>query len=688
MILDKKSFHILVLVFLWVAPSLQVLPAHAQQRVLLAGMRHLRNGGDREWSSFSRDADVELSIKFSNPDADGRPSTIALTQFDVKQRWRVYINDTPIGALIQDEKKLATYLDVPPGIIRRDNILLIKSEDITPDDIEVGEIQWIDRKADSLMTATIDIEVAGEDQLYLPSKITIVNQQRSLQTVLCEPAKNIALRPGCIYSVHPVSVRLPPGDYTIYAGRGFEYSVDSLVISAKDGDHLHHRFVLQREVNTRGWIASDTHVHTYTYSRHGDATTRERVISLAGEGIEMPVSTDHNLYVDFSAELDSISKEHRQVKMSLVAGDEVTTKVGHFNVFRVPEGSPMIDHRGETWGQIADALVRVPTRVVILNHARDIHNGFRPFDPSRHLASVGMDKDDWILPANAMEVINSGSQQSDFKQLFFDWQGMLNGGKFLTPIGSSDSHDVNRYIVGQGRTYVRGRDEDPGAVDVDEALNSLGDGKVLVSCGLLTHIRVNGTGPGELVKTGGSIEVELDVLGPAWSHAEVVELYMNGIKIKEALIRYQGGPIAEHFSWQVGVPDHDVFFTALAYGRAGELPFWPIAKPYQPASPDWTPYMFAITGAVWVDGDHDGTRQSARTYAERLIKENGYNFKQLVQKLSVHDEAIARQVAALLWKQGNDLAAPQLVSALNHAVDHVKRAFYDVKEEIAHLKPR
>lgn len=684
----KKSIRLLIRLFLCVATSLPLTQTYAQQHVLLKGMHHLRNGGGREWSSFNNDADEQLSVEFSVVEETKHPSTIAITQLDVKQRWRVYINNTPVGTLIQDEKKLTTYFEVPPGILRRDNTLSIRTEDKTPDDISVGDIQWIDGKTEALMTATIDIEVTGEDGLQLPSRITIVNQQRSLQTVLCEPLKNIALRPGCIYMAHPVSVRLPPGEYTIYAGRGFEYGIDSVIVNLKAGDRTYHRFKLQREVATQGWIASDTHVHTFTYSRHGDASTRERVITLAGEGIEMPVATDHNLYVDFSAELDAIRKEHKQVKMSLITGDEVTTKVGHFNVFKVPEGSDMIDHRGETWSQIADALRTVPTRVVILNHARDVHNGFRPFDPTRHLASVGMEADDWIVPANAMEVINSGSQQSDFKQLFFDWQGMLNGGTLLTPIGSSDSHDVNRYIVGQGRTYVKGNDTDPDAINIDEALHNVVNGKVLVSCGLLTNIRVNGAGPGELAKAGDKIKVDLDVLGPAWSNVEVVELYMNGSKVKEASIKHQSGPINEHFSWVVDAPGHDVFFTALAYGRTAELPFWSIAKPYQPTSADWTPHMFAITGAVWVDGDKDGTRQSARGYAERLVKARSSNLKRLIRRLSAYDEATARQAAALLWKDGKDLAAPEVVDALSHAVTPVKRAFHDVQKEITYLKPR
>ena len=43
-----------------------------------------------------------------------------------------------------------------------------------------------------------------------------------------------------------------------------------------------------------------------------------------------------------------------------------------------------------------------------------------------------------------------------------DWMALLNRGYRVTPVGSSDSHDVGRHFVGQGRTYIRCDDSDPG----------------------------------------------------------------------------------------------------------------------------------------------------------------------------------------------------------------------------------
>lgn len=66
--------------------------------------------------------------------------------------------------------------------------------------------------------------------------------------------------------------------------------------------------------------------------------------------------------------------------------------------------------------------------MVVLNHPRDVHAGFRPFDPARHVAVAGEDLDGWELPANAVGVVNSGAQQSDVTLPVRDWLALLNRG--------------------------------------------------------------------------------------------------------------------------------------------------------------------------------------------------------------------------------------------------------------------
>ncbi|MGC3944349.1 MAG: CehA/McbA family metallohydrolase [Chryseolinea sp.] len=662
---------------------------YGQKSVLLSEMRHIRNTGSREWTEFAEKADSELTLNFA-VESEAIDQTLELTQYDVKLQWKVLVNGTGIGTLIQDEKKTTTYFRIPATLLKTtDNVLTIRSEEKVPDDILVSGIAIHRGALDNLMTAAVDLTIVDELGTLVPGRITIINDKRSLQQFVVGSNKNVAARPGCLYEADAVPIRIPPGTYTMFGTRGFEYGVDSIILTLKAGDHVKHQFVVRREVDTDGLVAADTHVHTFTYSKHGDANLRERVLTLAGEGIELPVMTDHNIYVGVKPVVDSVVQDCPAVKLTPVVGDEVTTIVGHFNVLDVSITDPLIDYRGKNWSDVGKAITSVaPGNIVILNHARDDHDNFRPFDPSRHLSVVGVDRDGWKLPATAMEVINSGSQQSNYMVLFDDWFGMLNGGVNLTPVGSSDSHDVNRFIVGQGRTYVKVKDDDPGNIDIESAMRAMGKGEVLVSCGLLVKIFINQKyGPGELAKATKRVTVRLDVLGPSWSRAEVVSLYMNGSKIREERILVNpGAPIAQAFSWDIDLPPHDVFFAAIAEGKVGDTPFWPIAKPYQPASIEWTPRVYAGTGAVWVDGNGNGRRESAGTIAAGLLKQNTSSLAGLFSKLKSHDESVVSQVATLLWKNGEDLKSDKFRELLAKAPDHVRQGFGVVVKETSKLK--
>jgi hypothetical protein len=262
-------------------------------------------------------------------------------------------------------------------------------------------------------------------------------------------------------------------------------------------------------------------------------------------------------------------------------------------------------------------------------------------------------------------------------RLVRDWFGMLNGGTFLAPVGSSDSHDVSRYIVGQGRTYVRCKDEKPGEIDVEEAVKNFVDGRVMVSCGLLAEITVDGKyGPGDLAPVKGDVVVAVRVLGPAWATADRVELYANGLKIHEAAIEDKG-KAGEKWAgkWTLPRPTHDMHLVAVASGPGVEGLFWPIAKPYQPTSPTVRKRVLGLTGAVWLDADGDGKRTSARDYARKVVGDAGTDWRKAVRALAGYDEAVAAQAAGLLRLAGVSPSGKDVRDAATGAGAQVLRGF-------------
>jgi len=649
-------------------------------------MRHLRISGPREWADFPESAEAaELKVNFSANKNDGE-WTLRMRQQDVKQAWHVSLNGKRLGLLVRDENDMVVYLAVPAGrLVSGENVLRIEQERTArpqPDDVRVGEIVLDERPLkDVLNECTVAVEVRDADSKQpLPCRITIASASSALQTVGAASDDRLAVRPGVVYTADGrARFGLPPGRYTIYAGRGFEYSLDRTEITLKAGQTLERRLSIRREVPTQGYVACDTHVHSLTHSGHGDATVEERMITLAGEGIELPIATDHNVQIDHEPYARRMKvRQH----FTPVVGNEVTTSLGHFNIFPVASGARPPNHKLESWKAIFDEIERTPgVKVAILNHPRDVHAGTRPFGPALFNPVVGENLEGWPMRFGGMEVVNSGATQTDAMRLFHDWMALLNRGYNVTPVGSSDSHDVSRYIVGQGRTYIRANDADPGRIDVGEAVESFLAGRVMVSYGLLVELKINGEfGPGELATASGDhLRVAARVLGPHWVKASHVQLFANGKLVREAAIDGSSPALPSGVkwagTWTLPKPKHDIHLVAIATGPGIDGPYWKTAKPYQPTSPEWTPYVVGASGAVWIDADGDKRKTAAHGYAQRLVAEAKGDLAKLVAELADFDQAVAAQAAHLFAPTGEALRTPAARAILESASPQTRAGF-------------
>ena len=631
-------------------------------------MHHLRNGPEREWAEFPERAEGEqLRLTFTARPNDAE-QTLRLRHRDLRHAWKVLVNGREIARLPPGDDATVGLVPVPRGLLRggaNEFAVTCAAPNGEPDDVSIGDVALLDKpRAAVLAESSMDVTVTDADAGGpLPCRLTIVDAAGSLVPLGLESGGSLAVRPGVVYTATGrATLRLPAGQYTVHAGRGFEWGLGSARVDLRPGNNPAQQLRIRREVDTRGLVACDTHVHTVTHSRHGDATLAERMITLAGEGVELPVATDHNLPVDYDGPARAAGV--RQF-FTPVVGNEVTTpKLGHFNVFPVGPTAPLIDFRAPSWEKLFASIdATAPGAIVVLNHARDLHGGYRPFDPLRHASITGQRLDGQLLRATAMEVLNSGATLNDPLLLYRDWIGCLNRGLRLTPVGSSDSHDVARFIVGQGRTYVAVPDDaNPGNIDTAAALDSFRRGRVSVSLGLLTRIKVNGrAGPGDTLRAAGEVDVEVAVHGPAWTRADRVELHANGVKIREALVppdrAGRPGLKASHV-WRLPRFRHDVHLTAIALGPGVTAAYWPVAKPYQRTSPHWAPYVLGCTGAVRLDADDSGTFESAVVYAQRLVGGGNDQPDAVVAALADYDAAVAAQAASLL-RDRQRVASPE-----------------------------
>jgi hypothetical protein len=204
---------------------------------------------------------------------------------------------------------------------------------------------------------------------------------------------------------------------------------------------------------------------------------------------------------------------------------------------------------------------------------------------------------------------------------------------------------VSRFIVGQGRTYVAGADEAPGAIDVEAAAKALAEGRALVSFGLLVNLKVaERFGVGDLATgLGAEMPVTVTVHGPSWTRVDRVTLYANGLPLRdEVQAGAHAGGLKLSFTWRIPRPAHDVHLVAIATGPAPEGLHWPVPRPYQPSSTAWTPRVIGSTNPVWIDADGDGAFLAARAIAQRLVEAKA--------DPSRHDEAVRLHVKDLLTK--------------------------------------
>jgi len=402
---------------------------------------------------------------------------------------------------------------------------------------------------------------------------------------------------------------------------------------------------LAREVPTAGWVAMDTHIHTREVSGHGDASLDERALTLAGEGLELAVATEHDTQTDYAPALAAMGVAQH---VTSVVGSEVTTRQGHFNVFPVSR------------------------TVTVLNHPHDVHSGFTPLARGTFHPVTGRTRG-LSLGFNAMEVVNSGAMRTDWMEPVRSWLALVDRGERITPIGASDSHDVSRFIVGQGRTYVRAADGRRGDVSVDEAIASVRAGRVVVSLGLFPLVRIGEAEPGDLVRAAGASAVDVRVLGAPWIAADLVVMLVNGREVERAAISPAQATRVEKASLRWALPErrHDYHVVVIASGPGPTHPSWAIARPYQPTDITWSPQVFGLTAPIRVDADGDGVYTSAREYARQLVDRHTA-LPSLLAALAEHDAVVSAHAAELLEGRGADLEGAAMRAALASASPSVR----------------
>jgi len=523
--------------------------------------------------------------------------------------------------------------------------------------------------------AKISFEIYDQSTKALtPAKLVILQKEIPFEHELSS-TDDLACRGHTIYSrTGKGTFELPAGEYEIWFGKGMEYSVDVQKVVFDQGQKATLKANLKRELNPQGFIGGDMHLHTYTFSGHGDATVEERLISCVAEGLEWAVATDHNAILDYEPYMKKLELEEY---MATAVGNEVSTKIGHFNTYPLDAKIPKVNAKITDGKELYQTIRKegLPNTIIQINHPRWVDSDF--------FNSKGLDPfygkslhPEWDWDFDAFEVLNEnfGIGWKDAPDNKFsvkqDWFNMLNQGIKKTGLGNSDSHSVIAQIAGVPRNYIKSSRDIPSEIKKEEMSQSIKNQQVTVARGLFVNMTTkSGKGIGAKVNFGGeanSLTLNLEVQAPSWVTCHKAELIENGEVIRTFDIPESTNAI--RLSETVTLkPKKDSWYVLIAYG---DKPMAPMVQGHEkPVLP------LGFTNPIWVDADGDSKITSIYDYAKKLIEAAEGKAAVMVETMT-KDRALVYPTLYHLFESKEALATEVVAKFLPQADTRQKQLIY------------
>jgi len=589
--------HALLLVALAALSQGTQPPQERPGRVLDATLHHLGNDRTPDWPEAPVEPEgTTLSVRFESA-ANAGEWMLYLRQRSIDNTWRVKLNGLEFAQLRTGGELVERWYAVPAGSVKAGANVLEIVPDTPSDDIVVGELRLVERSVREvfdLEKVRVSVRSDGEP---LPARVTFVGVNGERPPIFFPQPAATAVRDGVLYLDGDAEIELPRGSYRSFATRGPEWSLSEVELPAAAGVRsVAH--ALAREVDTRGFVGCDTHLHTLQFSGHGDASALERQVTLAGEGVELAIATDHNHNIDYAPFQRELGLSEWYTS---VVGNEVTTDIGHFNAFPLSPTAAVPPYRSRDIVTIVHGIRALGAQVVILNHPRWPSATNSPFGHHGLDRVLGRFDPPLELPVDATELINSTTEEKDPLGLFLDWFALLNRGVRIFAVGSSDSHTVGE-PVGQGRTCVPSATDDPARIDVDAACAAIREGRTSISQGLFATVLADGKPAMGLTlersQDAAPVALELRVQSSSWIRARKTTAYVNGrATVTRTLEPEAGKPLDVTLRFELPLAErNDAWVVFLVEGDGVATPAWPMLNPY----------TLAATNPVFVDRDGGG----------------------------------------------------------------------------------
>lgn len=482
----------------------------------------------------------------------------------------------------------------------------------------------------------LEFSISEEGKGPIPGRLTFCGDHApgaDLFPNIAAAPLELAVRKDIVYSLSGRGrITVPVGTYTVHASHGLEYSIDTHVVEITDGGTARLDATLVHEIDSTGWISADFHLHTLTYSGHGDSNLEERIISIVGEGLEVAVSTDHNHHTDYSP---TISRLGVSPRLFSVVGNEVSTPIGHFNVFPAAPGGPLLPSRAVHAPTLFSAFRAHDSKtgarsVIQVNHPRWLgidyfaKTGLDPVSGlsespnySRKFDSIEVLNENacWGYYETGVDPVFTGSSRHSVLE---DWFSLLDLGQTPAAVGNSDSHAVRACIAGVPRNFCLTPSEDPGEFDPRWLVDAVRGKRMFTTTGPFVEFTINGAPVGSRVTAGdpglppGAVELGLAVSAASWIDVDRVIVVVNGDRALTIPVPEARTVERLRVERTLSLPG-DAWIVVIVEGDDPMAPVIPDTK--RPIRP------LALTNPIWVDTDRDGLWLPPRAAALRSLEE-------------------------------------------------------------------
>lgn len=437
-------------------------------------------------------------------------------------------------------------------------------------------------RAEAAEGEPLTLGVPATLRIVAPDGLPFEARVRALDAAVPDDAYNTEPVGGLAALAYPTSgtvdVPIEPGTYEILVQRGarYELHVQEVTLTAGElttvtaGD-------LVAAYDSTGWFTADTHIHAAP-SSDGKLTISDRVLTMAGTGVDLYFGTEHDAAGDPRPLVEAMGLANVLYAVPSVEVSPVMR--GHANVFPVvpdpalPNGGawrwwmdPVVDSN-EHFDRVREAH---PDALVQINHP------FSPGMPSLAGWEPGFVQhaDLWWDGFDLLEVVHGRREDSNVA-LYLD---LLSRGVVVTPMGNTDAHDHLTNDPGLNVTWIAMDAPGVSALTDDALVEALRAHRTVASNGPFLDLDVL---PGETLTTSTTLHVT--ARSPSWMKVDRVELLRDG-----EVVQTVEGTTAT-FTLDA---DQDAVFVVTA---SGDTSMSPIGG-HPP---------FAITGPYLFDGDGGG----------------------------------------------------------------------------------